>query len=83
MWEIMFQPNREDIKIKGRLIGIYIQDEKKWLEGRTQKDIDKMTKIRSDGLAVRPDPKRFNFVCYVEYDSEFDETYIHIVVKED
>jgi len=82
MYEIMFQPNK-DIKIKGRLVGVYIQDEHQFLVEHTQKEIDGMTKIRADGLLVRPDPRRFNYKCYIEYDKDFDETFIHIVIKEE
>jgi len=82
MWEIMFQP-KDAIKVKGRLVGVYIQDEHQFKVEHTTKEIDNMTKIKSDGLAVRDDPKRFNYTCYVDYDKEFDETFIHIVVKEE
>jgi len=82
MKEIMFQP-KDDIKIKGRLIGVYIQDEHQFKVNYTQKQIDKMLKIKADTLLVRPDSDRFNYICYVDYDKEFDETFIHIVVKED
>jgi len=81
MWEIFFQP-KQPLKIKGRLVGVYITDEKKWLAEQQKEIIDKMIKLKADTLFVRPDAKRFNFTCYIDYCEEFDETYIHIVVKE-
>jgi len=79
-WEIFFQ-SKEPMKLKGRLVGVYIVDEKKWLESTTQAERDKMTKVKADSLYVRNDLKHYNFVMYIEDDGK--DAFIHIVIKED
>ena len=82
MYEIFFQP-KDGFKIKGNLAGIYIQDEKQFLKDFSPQDIEKMVKIKADGLFIRPDPKRFNYKCYIDYHTDFDDTFIYIIIKEE